>query len=453
MRRKMLRLSAHLVLAGSMTAGTLAVTAQPAAAICGDCPIGMVDLRGNWVTKTPNEIHQEEIRRENPNFRSFQDALGWLSIIGSGPLPGWRGGVGVVPEIGPGRIGTIEPGRGAPETGGGAGTRAPEAGGGAERPASEAGGGAEAGAPGSGGEGGAGGTEPPGEVNPADETETLPSDADAAAEGPIPNVEPTAQRGGPTEGVARFFVARFGEPARTLVEGKNPLGPENAAIKKLLAPGGRIGQQPDGVADFTRLAQELTDSLASPDRDAADAVARFDALMYRFSSETPQAPLGRTTYLPKANLDNVREIVSAKRLYENGERGFGAGTHESQTQGQQTPDYVFDDESIGDHVRISAKDEAGFVKALKDAVSKKISTYSNYRMTENPNAVAPLNVIVDASDTLAVREMSQARLDELTAQAVQPFINGKLARVLVIGKGPMTSHVILSNNRATPYRP
>lgn len=235
---------------------------------------------------------------------------------------------------------------------------------------------------------------------------------------------------------------------------KQPLPPAGRATVRTGSPdSATLPEHWDGVAEYTRLVQELSESLASPDRGASDAVEKYQALMYRFSEETPQAPLGRTTYLPKANLDNIREIVSAKRLHElTNEVGFRPGNHESTIQNMQTPDYVFDDGAIGDRVRISAKDEAGFVKALRDAVSKKITTYSKYVLPSNPEqGVAPINVVVDASDIPALKDMSDAKLDELLSQVGQEFLNGKLQRIVVLSKGTQISRVILSNNQAQAY--
>ncbi|WP_435600524.1 DUF4765 family protein [Streptomyces sp. C10-9-1] len=96
MKKRLLRASAIAAVVGSLAAGTTVATAQPAFAACGSCP------SYDWETgrtTTLNQRDEERRRTNNTVYRDIKDGIGYLSLL-AGPLPEFRPGVAVAPEVG-----------------------------------------------------------------------------------------------------------------------------------------------------------------------------------------------------------------------------------------------------------------------------------------------------------------------------------------------------------------
>jgi hypothetical protein len=304
-------------------------------------------------------------------------------------------------------------------------------------PGSGAGG---SGGSGSGGGGGGGGSGDGGDggapcfvscllPNPDPKPCLLGSDDEGACGG----TEPATWGPGPNWNPQKW-VDRFGPVARAVGEGSGPLGPTDTAMKKLLASNGTIGEDPGGIADFARLVKDFTDSLASPNETHYQALQKLNALLSRFSKVWPT---GRKPFLPTANVNKVLELVSAKRLFEVGMDSFRPEPSDNQqANGGLSPDYIFDDGGLGDHVRSpNGKDVQTARNSIRDSVNQKIRTYSRLGRF--------INVVDDASDMPALQNLSQDEFNAVVKDATQGIprpANG--LQVTVIGpRGMVTSQL------------
>ncbi|MDH6114669.1 hypothetical protein P3T36_001021 [Kitasatospora sp. MAP12-15] len=220
-------------------------------------------------------------------------------------------------------------------------------------------------------------------------------------------------------------------PAADLGADKGVLGPKNVGIAKLLDPNsGKIGTVAGGPAKYQQMVKDFTDSLKSPSRTAADAMARFDRLEAAFSAPNRQGVT--MTYLPKANLDVARETIAAKRMYEAGIADLQPG---GTVASGLTPDYVALDQSfVGDCVRMSGPKSADAFKAgVKAKIGEKLKVYA-------ARTGQPVRVVIDASDSPAVTGASLGDFADLAAAGVRmvsPQDAATIKDVVVLGPGGM----------------
>ncbi|MEU5538451.1 hypothetical protein [Streptomyces sp. NPDC020362] len=203
------------------------------------------------------------------------------------------------------------------------------------------------------------------------------------------------------------------------------LGKNNKNIKKLLAANGKIGKVPGAADTYTRLVGELANSLADPTKPAADAMVRFGNLLKEFSAPNRQEM--EITYLPTANLNNVREAIAAKRMFEAGISDFKPG----EPVGTQQPDYTAADGTfVGDAVRLTGETTADGIKSgIKARITDKVTTYAD-------RTGLPVRVVIDASDNPALDSVRDADFENLVVAGVQSTssqITAKLKDVVVLG--------------------
>ncbi|MFJ1709537.1 RICIN domain-containing protein [Kitasatospora sp. NPDC088346] len=257
--------------------------------------------------------------------------------------------------------------------------------------------------------------------------------SDASAEGPVPTYAEIGSFDGDATAMSAAsrdtWNSNWRDEVMTEVKSDGgQLGKNNKAIKLLLGPTGKIGSVPGAESEYTRLVGEFSDSLASPTKPAADAMMKFDNLQKEFSAPNKQGM--EMTYLPKGNLDNVREAIAAKRMFEAGIADFKPG---EQVSGL-TPDYMAVDRTfVGDAVRMSGQRTADAVKnGIKSKISEKVAVYARTGL--------PVRVVIDASDNPALVDSSLSDFQNVVTAGVQSVPAATLAKVkdvVVLGPGDM----------------
>ncbi|MEV1051928.1 ricin-type beta-trefoil lectin domain protein [Streptomyces sp. NPDC049887] len=254
--------------------------------------------------------------------------------------------------------------------------------------------------------------------------------SDASAEGPVPNSAEVGSFDGDATAMSAahsdIWNSSWHDEVLAEVKSDNgQLGKNNKAIKQLLGPAGKIGSVPGAADKYTRLVGEFADSLASPTKPAADAMVKFGNLQKEFSAPNKQGM--EMTYLPKGNLDNVREAIAAKRMFEAGIADFKPG----KPVNGLTPDYGAADETfVGDAVRMSGQKTDDAVRSgIKAKIGEKVGVYAD-------KTRLPVRVVIDASDNPALDSGSLTAFQGLVSSGVRsaPAADvAKLKDVVVLG--------------------